>query len=145
MFEKSLQTILRNDPVLAGYVGTFGADSSPSIFSEFAPEGAAFPYIVFKISYRSDNDVAIHRFTVDIDYYDMQKSAADSRNAATRIMFLLDHTKIDSDRYGAIRLFFFGGGSVIEDDPRAIHYNMEFDARAGRKAWADSNNTTTEP
>jgi hypothetical protein len=144
MFEKSLQSILRTDTVLCTYVGTFGADSSPSIFSDHAPEGAAMPYIVFKIVYRNDNDVNIHRFSVYVDYYDYQKSAAISRAAASRIMFLLDHIKFISDRYD-VRLFFFGGGPVEEDDPRAIHYNIEFEARGGRIAWDRHNSTTIEP
>jgi hypothetical protein len=144
MFEKSLHSILVNDTVLSGYVGKFGAGNIPSIFSDRAPEGAALPYIVFKITYRNDNDVTIHRFSVDIDYYDYQKSAVISRTAANRIMFLLDHIKFTSDRYD-VRLFFFGGGPVEEDDPRAIHYNMEFEARGGRIAWGQHNSTTIEP
>jgi hypothetical protein len=145
MLEKALTDILQGDAILAGYVNTFGTGSRPSIFSEFAPEKAAMPYIVFKISYWNNQDVVVHRFTVDIDFYDYNKSAVNSRKAADRIIFLLDHTKIESDRYGGIRLFLFGGGSVVEDDPRAIHYHVEFDCRAGRKSWGAHNNTTLEP
>ena len=144
MFESSLKTILHADTVLAGYVTTYGAGAAPSIFSDFAPEGAELPYLVYKINYWNNQDVVIHRFSVVFDFYDYNVSAANARAAAFRLQYLLDHRKIESTRYGAIRFFMFGGERVIEDDPRAIHYNIEFDCRAGRKAWGAHNITTEE-
>lgn len=144
MFEKELLDILQGDTVLAAYVSTYGTQNKPAIFSDFAPENANMPYIVFKISYWNNLDVVVHRFSVIIDYFDYEKSAVNSRTAAFRIQYLLDRRKIDSVRYGGIRFFLFGSGAVIEDDPRAIHYNLEFEARAGRKAWGAHNITTTE-
>jgi hypothetical protein len=142
MFEKALLNILQNDPELSETVSTYGSGSRPSIFSDFAPEGAELPYIVFRITYVNQLDTVVHRFSVMADYFDYQKSAVAARSAAFRIQYLLDRRKFESDRYGAIRLFHFGGGMVVEDDPRAIHYNIEFDGRAGRKAWGRHNITT---
>lgn len=142
MFESTLLPILRDDPVIPGLVGTYGSGNRPSIFSDFAPEGASLPYIVFTITRISDTDLTIQRFSLNVDFYDYCKSAVNSREFAERIEYLLDRRKLDSTRYGAIRIFKFGGGPVVEDDPRAIHYNMQFEVRAGRKAWGQHNITT---
>lgn len=142
MFYEALIPILKADVVLKELVGTFGSGSSPSIFSEFAPDDAKTPYIVVNIDQQSNRDVTIELFEVNVDFYDYGKSAVDSREFAERIEYLLDHAKIDSNRYGAIRFFKFDGGPVREDDPRAIHHNMLFQVRAGRKAWGEHNITT---
>jgi hypothetical protein len=61
-----------------------------------------------------------------------------SRVAAERVEFLLDRQRFEHDRYGRIRVFLTSGGTVIETDPRTVHYNLAFSARAGRKKWLKS-------
>jgi hypothetical protein len=131
MFESSLLPVLRDDATLASLVSTFA--NSPSIFSEFAPEKAAFPYIVFRITRSMDiESEAVQKFNIYVDYFNYGVSGVQSRQAAERIEMLLDRTNLQHARYNSIRIFFFSGGTVNEDDPRAIHYNLMFEARAGR-------------
>jgi hypothetical protein len=145
MFESALLDALYGDTELCGYVSqyTVGESTVPAIFSEVAPKDASLPYIVFKIARSAADSPAMQKFNIYIDYYDYDKSMANSRKAADRIEFILDRANLEHDRYGCIRVFFFSGGSVPDDDdPRSIHYNMLFEARAGRKKWADGNITT---
>jgi hypothetical protein len=131
MFESALLDVLKNDETLAALVGTFA--SSPAIFSEFAPEKAVLPYIVFRITRSMDVESrAVQKFTIYVDYFNYGVSGVQSRQAAERIEMLLDRANLQHERYGTIRILFFSGGTVNEDDPRAIHYNLMFDARAGR-------------
>ena len=131
MFESALLPVLRDDIALSKLVTLF--NSSPAIFSEMAPEKAVLPYIVFRITRSMDIDtVVIQKFNIYIDYFDYGISWINSRKAAEKIELLLDRSNLQHDRYGTIRVFFFSGGAVAEDDPRAIHYNLMFEARAGR-------------
>jgi hypothetical protein len=80
---------------------------------------------------------AAEQFNVYVDFYDNDKSRSNSRKAAQRVEFILDQTTLTTDsRYDTIRFFFESGGPVPDPDPRIIHYNLQFSARAGRKAWA---------
>lgn len=139
MFESALLTKLASDTILTSYVSTFveNGTTSPAIFAEFAPETAQLPYITFRITQSSDEVLAIKQFSIFVDYYDYNKSASNSRKAAERIEFLLDRTIIEHERYSCIRLYFFAGSPIQEEDPRSIHYNLQFQARAGRKKWID--------
>lgn len=148
MFESALLTKLSGDSVLASYVSDFvvNGTTAPAIFAEFAPETAQMPYIVFRINQSSDEVLAIRQFSIFVDYYDYNKSASNSRKAAERVEFLLDRSILEHERYNCIRLFFFAGSSIQEEDPRSIHYNLQFTARGGRKKWVDeivTENTTT--
>jgi hypothetical protein len=135
MWESALHQKLSNDATLSGYVSTYGG--RPSIFSERAPEKAQMPYITFKINRQRASDNVVQKFNVYIDFWDRDKSAADSRKAAKRIEYLLDYTTLSHSEYSCIRLFFFSGGPIDEDDPRDIHHNLQFEARAGRKLFAE--------
>jgi hypothetical protein len=138
MFESSLLKKLCDDATLCGYVSTFTTTSHttvPSIFNKAAPEAAIFPYITFYITQSSNECPAVKEFTALIDYFDNNKSSAKSNKAAERIEFLLDRAELEHDRYSCIRMFFFSGSEVPEEDPRIVHYNLQFTARAGRKKW----------
>jgi hypothetical protein len=134
MFESSLLMALQADATITALVSTFMG--RPAIFSELAPETAELPYIVFRITRTSNESVAVEQFNLYIDYYDFDTTFKKSRQAAERLEHLLDRGVLEHERYGCIRLFFYSGEQIVEDDPRSIHYNMLFEARAGRKAWS---------
>jgi hypothetical protein len=143
MFEVVLQSVLATDSVLTGLVSVF--NGAPSVFSEEVPESVSTPYIVHSISRRADsNTAALEDFTINVDYYDRTKTSGASRersrSAAQRIEFLLDNTVHNSSRYDSIRIMFESGGPTPDADPRDVHYNLQFSARAGRKAWGDYTN-----
>jgi hypothetical protein len=133
MFESALLEKLLSDSDLLDYTALF--DGEPAIFSEFAPEKAPMPYIVFKISRNAAASPAVQEFSILIDYFDYNNSAKNSREAVERIEFILDRAELEHDRYSKIRIFFSSGASLEEADPRTIHYKMQFIARAGRKKW----------
>jgi hypothetical protein len=140
MFESALITKLADDNILADILTEYS--SAPAIFSDLAPEDAEMPYVVIRIIRSANECPAIQEFTVYVDYFDYDKSAADSRKAAERIELLLDRAHLEHARYKTIRIFFFAGSPVIEPDPRAIHYNLQFSARAGRINFCDYVSTT---
>jgi hypothetical protein len=133
MFEAALIDKLKNDTLLVAYLAGFGTE--PAIFSEFAPEKAVFPYIVFRIDTNATDFMGVHAFNVMVDYFDYNISRANSRKAVERIEYVLDNTILQSERLDTIRLSFFAGSPVPEPDPRSVHYNLQFSARAGRKKW----------
>lgn len=139
MFESALLAKLTGDTTLIKYVSTYF--SAPAIFAEFAPESAEMPYITFRITRSADESPAVQKFSIFVDYYDYEKSAVRSRKAAERIELLLDRCELSHDRYSNIRIFFFSGSPLEEDDPRSIHYNLQFMARAGRKNFCDQLDT----
>ena len=144
MFESAIITRLQSDAEFAGYLSTFGG--KPSVFSDFAPEKAARPFAVVTIRKQNDSAV-IDRFTVMVDYYDMNTSRARMRNAAMRIECLLDRTHMEHERFKTIRLFYENSGEVFNADRRDIHYNLMFSAHAGRAKFVDNliNPATTTP
>lgn len=140
MFESALYNALMADATLATFISTF--EGKPSIFSEMAPETATLPYVVFRIARYGTEAAAVQRFNVYVDIFGYDTSQKNVRKASEEIEFLLDRAKMNHERYGAIRLFLQSGESISdEDDPRSVHYNMLFEARAGRKKW--SANITT--
>jgi|WetSurMetagenome_2_1015567.scaffolds.fasta_scaffold84133_2 hypothetical protein len=142
MFESSLEAKLKADATLVGYLSS--RNSSPSIFAEFAPEGVELPYIVFRISRSGGDDSMVQPFNVYIDIFDYSVSSKKVRSAAERVEFILDKTTLNHERYDTIRMFFYNGEQIQDDeDKRKIHYNLLFEARAGRKKWMD-NKVTTE-
>lgn len=136
MFETALLTKLRSDGALAGYLSSYAG--APAIFSDMAPDGAVEPYLVFSISLIGDDNVAAMAFNVYVDLYARDDSRANIRAAAQRVEFLLDHVTMSdaSGRFDTIRTFFYSAGPVPDTDSRKIHHNLQFTARAGRKAWA---------
>lgn len=136
MFESALHAKLSGDLTLAGYLETF--EGRPAVFSEMAPEKAVMPYITFKIDRRQGPDPVVQQFNVYVDFWDFDKSRANSRKAARRIELLLDRSELSTGDYSCVRLFFFSGGPIDEADPREIHQNLQFEARAGRKSFCDN-------
>jgi hypothetical protein len=139
MFESSLISALKSDSVLSGILTKYKNDAA--VFSELAPEDAALPYIVCRISRDYNDSPAIMEFNVYIDFFDFNKSAASSRVAADRIEKILDRANLQHSRFKTIRFYFFSGGQVVGDDPRNIHHNLQFTARAGRMGWCDYKTT----
>lgn len=134
MFEFELIEALQNDDLLSRHLSTY--DGKPSIFSEYAPAPVKMPVIVFNIIRTSGYDnSSIQEFTIMVDYFDYQKARANSRIAAQQIEFILDFKTLQSERYTDIRLRFFSGGPIPEPDNLSIHYNLQFQARATRRAW----------
>jgi len=71
-----------------------------------------------------------------VDYWGYDTTRVKAREASERIEYLLDQKQFNTDaRYDTIRVWLFSGGWVQEEDPRAIHYNQQFTARASRKKW----------
>jgi len=140
MFESALITKLAADDILAYYLTEYSG--APAIFSDLAPEDAVMPYAVVRIIRNSNECPAVQEFTVYVDYFDYDNSAVNSRKAAERIELILDRVHLEHAKYKTIRMFFFSGGPVIEPDPRAIHYNLQFTARAGRINFCDYVSTT---
>ncbi len=135
MIESTILQVLQSDTELVSYVTTFA--DLPAIFSESAPEGAKKPYITFRIAELSPAHTAIARFTLYTDYWDYGTSKATARKAAERMKFLLDQKYFEHERYSRIRVSFFSGGTVDEDDPLVIHYNQQYSIRACRKQWSE--------
>jgi hypothetical protein len=134
MFETALQTRLSSDGILSGYLSRYM--DAPAIFSELAPDAVEAPYMVYRIDSMAADHPAVERFSIFIDYYARDISRANSRKAVDRIKNLLDQTVLTSDRCDSIRIFYYSGGPAPVDDPRDIHYNIQFEARAGRRSWA---------
>ena len=135
MFESALLTELKSDSALCRNVSTYSGE--PSIFSDGAPEAVTVPYITFTIMRYEGGSKPVDRFNIYIDFWDRSKSAKKARDASERIEFILDETVLSHARYDSIRLFRVAGGLIADPDPREIHYNMQFLARAGRKAWCE--------
>jgi hypothetical protein len=133
MFESALINHLRADAELVSYVSTFNLN--PSIFSDLAPEGAALPYLVFRILRLSSGVSTIARFSIFFDYFAFDLSRTTARKAVDKLESILDMIILNHDRYGFIRIFYFGGSMIEEPDPRDIHYNLQFSARSTRKNW----------
>lgn len=135
MIESIVLQALQNDAELVSYVTTFA--NLPAIFSESAPEGAKKPYITFRIAELSPAHTAIARFSLYTDYWDYGTSKVVARKAAERMKFLLDQKYFEHERYSKVRVTFFSGGTVDEDDPLVIHYNQQYSIRACRKQWSE--------
>jgi hypothetical protein len=135
MFESALLEKLKSDTELLSYVSSFAGQ--PAIFSEFAPEAVEMPYIVFRISRNATDNLPVQEFTINIDYYDFEKSSQNSRKSSERMEFILDRAELNHERYDIIRLFFVSGSQVEQSDPRAIFHRMQFSGRAARKKWIE--------
>ena len=135
MIESTILQVLQSDSELVSYVTTFAG--LPAIFSESAPEGTKKPYVTFRIAELSPAHTAIARFLLYTDYWDYGTSKATARKAAERMKLLLDQKYFEHERYSMIRVSFFSGGTVDEDDPLVIHYNQQYSIRACRKKWSE--------
>ena len=133
MFESSLLVLLKSDGELNELISTYNDDSA--IFSDFAPEDAELPYIVFKIDRTPSDHLSIDMFNIYVDYFDRGTSFVKAREASERIEFITDTKQLTHERYDKIRLYRASAGAVIETDPKEIHYNNQITARASRKKW----------
>jgi hypothetical protein len=149
MFESSLLRVLQANTDITALLSTY--QGRPSIFSEFAPQDAELPYLIFRIGTIATMDVSIQRFNIVIDIYDKKTSYKNIRSVAFQTQLFLDRARIAHSRFGKIRIYYFSDGEVDEMglggareyDPRSIHWNMLFKARSGRKEWS-RNQTTLE-
>ena len=143
MFEASLLIILKKSSVIAEYVSIY--NSAAAIFSDVAPEDAELPFAETMISESAVGDSVVSIFLVSIDYYQRAESGANARKFCERVIELLDGHQIDNDsRYHKIRLFISSGPTRIDEgDPRDIHYQVQFSARAGRKKYIESYSANT--
>ena len=78
--------------------------------------------------------VLIGLYLVDRTIKEKRKEA---KEASERIEFLTDTIQLTHARYDKIRLYRASSGSVIESDPKEIHYNNQISARASRKKWIE--------
>ena len=138
MIEKTILDALRGDATLASKLTVF--NYRPAIFSELAPESAKEPYISFNITRNeSSGDLVLHDFTIMVNIWGRETTRVSIREASERIEYIFDNKQFNSDtRYDTIRTWFVSGGWVEEQDPRDVHYNQQFTARAGRKKWIEN-------
>jgi len=137
MFEAALLSRLAADTTLTGYLSTYG--SAPAIFSEQAPEDVSIndTYITFYINKSDGGNPAVDSFIITLDVWAYTENRATGRAVVQRLDEVLDRAELmTSTRYHCIRLFRASGGPVLDTDPRSYHYNVQFEARAGRMAWA---------
>lgn len=133
MFEAALITALRNISGLTTYLTTY--NGQPSIFSNLAPETAQKPYLIFDITSAGPVEKAVEQMNVYINLHDQGTSLASMRAAIRAIEYGLDRTVLSNSDYDNIRIFYFNKGLIPQADPRDLHYNIQFSARAGRKGW----------
>jgi len=141
MFYPELLLCLQSDAAVAATVSTYEitegetVSNIPSVFRDLAPEKAKLPYIVVAIDSRKDPASIIKVADVKIDYYDYNVSRLKADQFAKAVEDLLDLMKMDSEDYSDIRFKLSDDGYIPQSDPRIIHYNTTFGARASRKGW----------
>lgn len=133
MFEAAIINKLATDGVLTDVLSEYNEE--PSIFSDEAPEGAEFPYIVVRI-FGGDRVGPVQSYRCDVDVFDYNKSRVNSRIAAQQIEYDLDDNRLTSKRFIDLRIILFSGPTPIEDeDPRDIRITTQFEVRATRSKW----------
>jgi hypothetical protein len=137
MFDSSLLTYLRSDSELASYLSTsvISGLTVPSVFSNKAPEGTQFNYVVFSIHSSGGDYAAMETFTILIDIFGYSLSGVEVRDAVKRITKLLDRQHLSHEDYATIRIFLEGKDFIETGDIKSQHYNVRFTARAGRSGW----------
>lgn len=136
MIESTIIDALKADAALRARVTKYAGEAA--IFSRLAPEAAKEPYITINLTRtQASGDIVLHDFTLMIDYWDFGTSTKRAGEASERIEYIFDNKQFTHARYSSIRIWFFSGGWVEDDDPRAIHYNQQFSVRACRKKWID--------
>lgn len=138
MIESLIVDTLTSDTTLISYLSdTFAA---PSIFSELAPQGAEYPYLVIRLE-RKENafDKVMQIFTLYVDIYDeLAPTRVVGRQIAECIEFDLDNKLLAHERYNTVRILFDSENIIYETDPRAMHYILGFNIRATRSKWAEN-------
>lgn len=136
MIETSVINAMKNDSDLIEYLETYAQE--PAIFSDHAPEDANKPFIVINIEEAPDTFAGVNTLSLFINYFDFNKSRANSRSAAFLIQNIFDQNRIYTDeRFDTLRFTYFGGSPVENDDPRIIQHNLQFTVRCGRKKWME--------
>ncbi|MCO4819785.1 MAG: hypothetical protein KC517_09185 [Bacteroidetes bacterium] len=135
MFESALYEKLISDGILAERLAVY--NGKPAVFSGLAPEDAERPWITFSITRYNTESIPVDRFNVYIDYFDNTVSSKEANEAIMQIDIMFDNQVLNNERYDHIRFYRVSSGSVPEDDRRKLHYNFQFSARAGRKAWME--------
>jgi hypothetical protein len=142
MYEKELYKTLISDAVLVSLLSTYRLSASatkPAIFDDSAPEGAEFPYVVYRIE-QYPVDGAVSRFEVVLDYFGHSSVASrtKARQAIDRIILLLKYQEIDTARFGEVTHFEPLVLPIPEPDSRGIHYNIRCEASGVEKQWLES-------
>lgn len=134
MFETSIINKLAAETDLVSYLNTY--NSSPSIFSNEAPEDADFPYIVIRID-GGDPYGPVQDYNMYVDIMDYYDSRAGAREAAFWVKVALDEIVLTHDRFIDLRIYPFAGPTHIEEesDPRSIQINSQFTIRVTRSKW----------
>lgn len=143
MIEQVIVDALKKDSVIKTLVTRYAHD--PAVFSELAPEAAKEPYITINLSRNSTNSLVLMVMNLQVDVWGYDTTRVDIRKISERIEFVFDNkifqkpynTLISDSRYTSIRIWFFSGGWIEEEDPRAVRYNQQFTVRACRKKWVD--------
>jgi len=137
MIESSILNALKADATLVSLVTKY--NGLAAIFSELAPESAKTPYVTFNLTRtQTSGDIILHDFVLMVNFWSVGSSRTKARQASERIEYIFDNKQFTHARYSSIRIWFFSGGWVEDDDPRVIHYNQQFTVRACRKKWIDN-------
>jgi hypothetical protein len=134
MFDSLIYSELSSDSGVAGVVSNYSG--TPAIFNHTAPETADTPYLLFRITEDLTGSRMVKDFDVYFDYYLSSGSRENIILLGKRLEGIFDGNIFTHPDYDSIRLWFQSSGDVPETDPREIHYNWLFSARAGRKAWS---------
>jgi len=135
MIEEAIYAELVSCGSLVEYLSTH--NSRPAVFLEEAPEDAELPYIINVITELSTENLSAKEFNVYVNYYDEKKSRVNCIAACKEIEHLFEQAVLESNDYDSIRLTWESAGFVPSLDPRKVHRNIQFTARAGRKAWCE--------
>lgn len=136
MIESTIIDALKADATLRTKISRY--DKGYAIFSRLAPEAAKLPYVTINLTRtQTSGDIVLHDFILMIDYWDFGTSTKRAGEASERIEYIFDNKQFTHTRYSSIRIWFFSGGWVEDEDPRTIHYNQQFSVRACRKKWID--------
>ena len=112
--------------------------SGKAIFSEFAPKGVKTPYLVITVT--EDESIDSPEITgciIMVDYYDANTSRVMARKTILALKHLFKLCQFSTDEYDTVRMSYFSGGVVPEGDDSFYHHNLQFQARAGNKAWCE--------
>lgn len=137
MIESTIINALKADTVLRAKISRYAGGYA--VFSRLAPEAAKLPYVTINLTRtQTPGDLILHDFILMVDYWDVGTSIKNAGEASERIEYIFDNKQFTHSRYSSIRIWFFSGGWVEDEDPRTIHYNQQFTVRACRKKWIDN-------
>lgn len=136
MFEAELYKVLSSEKQIISLIQNYRG--KPAIFAGGVPGDADLPYIAFDIAPSIAASPETMKFNIMIDYWERGQSRANAAQIAQLIENLLDMKALESERYSCVRFFIFRSSFIPDPDPRVIHYNLQFTARAGRKTFINS-------